>query len=138
MTDDKKQKILLGVLGVLILGMGSWWFVFRDTGPKAEDTDESARAGPKERRTATTSDDKEKRTRRKKAVAKTETRERKTREVATREAKVKERRSRGKKKRKKKKDRQPPAAFLPPSEHWFEELDLEKFDASGFRPPVFA
>ena len=137
MTSDQKQKTLLGVLGVLILGMGStWWFVFRDTGPKTDQTGTTQTKEKKRRRVTGTTEKKEKRQRRK-VEAKTEKRERKTREVVERETKVKARRTKGKKKRKKKKDRQPPAASLPPSEHWFEELELEQFDASGFRPPVF-
>ena len=34
MTDDYKQKVLLGVVGVLVLGMSSLWYISRDTGPK--------------------------------------------------------------------------------------------------------
>jgi hypothetical protein len=136
-TSDQKQKTLLGVLGVLILGMGStWWFVFRDTGPKIDQTAGTQTKEKKKREVAASTDKKGKR-KRTKVEAKTEKRERKTREVTERETKAKAKRTKGKKKRKKKEDRQPPAASLPPSERWFEELELEQFDASGFRPPVF-
>lgn len=137
MTNDKKQKMLLGLLSVLILGAGSWW-MFRDTGSKTQQVATTGASEKKKRRTADTEKKKTSRKTRKKATAKTETRERKTREVAERKTSAKKRRGKSKSKRKKKKDTQPPAAFLPPGEEWFEELELEKFDASDFRPPVFA
>ena len=43
MIANNKQKILLGIPLVLVLGMGSYWFVLRDTGPK---TEQVVNAGP--------------------------------------------------------------------------------------------
>lgn len=40
MDEQKKQKVMLGVLGVLIVGMGAYYFVFRDTGPAVVQTQE--------------------------------------------------------------------------------------------------
>ncbi len=38
MDEQKKQKVMLGVLGVLIVGMGTYYFVFRDPGPDVTQT----------------------------------------------------------------------------------------------------
>ena len=35
--DEKQQKILLAVLGVLALGAGSWFVFFRDSGNQVKD-----------------------------------------------------------------------------------------------------
>lgn len=44
MAMDNRQKTLLGVLVVLVLGMGSWFVFLRDSGPAT-----AANTGPKER-----------------------------------------------------------------------------------------
>ena len=36
MIANNKQKILLGIPLACVLGMGSYWFVLRDPGPKTE------------------------------------------------------------------------------------------------------
>lgn len=38
MDEQKKQKVMLGVLGALIVGMGAYYFVFRDSGPDVAQT----------------------------------------------------------------------------------------------------
>ena len=54
MDDKKKQMLLFGVLGVLVLGAGSYFLFLRDTGPtkKHDTTQREARA--RERKAPTT------------------------------------------------------------------------------------
>jgi len=40
--DATKKKVLVGVLGVLALGAGTYYFVFRDTGPKVQASSQEA------------------------------------------------------------------------------------------------
>ena len=115
--DEKKQKILLGVLGVLVLGMGSFWYFTRDTGSKNTRSDVSAQTERKSRyadseKTVKT----KKRTRRTAKSTKSEPKERATRVYKERETKSKRRRGGGKKKIKKKKFAPPLAMDIRPFE----------------------
>lgn len=134
--DSNKQKILLGVLVVLLVGMGggTYWFVFRDTAPKYEVTTDQSKVQRRERRTSGAT--KEKRTRRSRRTAREDEEERverRERKVGERKKSHRRRRTKGRKTIKKKKKELPPVACLPPYLDRFEE-----FDPNDFRPPVFA
>ncbi len=131
MNGDKKQKMMLGGLVVLLLGMGSWWFVFRDTGPE-EISLTKAGSGEAKKRERKGKDEKSKtRERRKKRTVAVES-TKKVREKTERKSKKSNRRTRKGVKINKKKKTQPPAACLPPREDW-----LEDFDPSEYNPPMF-
>ncbi len=138
MADNKRQTVMLGVLGVLVLGAGStYWFVLRDTGPQTMKLKEGPSSTEKKKRRSSEDDDKSKKKKktRDRTEAKAERVERKTRDRSDREKKktTKKRRSRGGRKIEKKKKELPPAAWMPPQEDWFEELEIQ-----DFRPPSFA
>ena len=134
-SSDKKQKILLGVLGVLLVGMGgTYWFVLRDTGPKYDMGTQQGAVEKKKRRTSEKKDEvTKKRTRRAKSTAKGDPVEKKTRAVKERKKQDKRRRTKKGTKIKKKKKELPPVAWLPPWDDRFEE-----FAPGDFRPPSFA
>ncbi len=48
MDETKRQKIILGVVAVLAIGAGTYYFVSRDTGPKGS---ARADAAPSQKRT---------------------------------------------------------------------------------------
>ncbi len=129
MTDDKKKKVMLGVLASLVVGMGGvYWFVWRepgdggssmaaDTGAQKVKREKRAPEKTKKRRASRT------------GKSSSEKGEKVTREKTERTSKKKSRRGKGKSKVKKKKKTLPPAAYLPPKDDW-----LEDFDPNSFRP----
>ena len=133
-ADEKKQKILLAVLAVLILGMGgTYWFVIRDPGPKRQAAvDQGKTVREKRQRSGTTKEKKERATR-EKSERKAERSDRSERDVKKKEKSRKGRRGKKGKKIKKKKKELPPAAFVPADPDWMDGLD-----ASAFQPPKFA
>lgn len=110
MAADKKQKMLLGGLAVLILGMGSVWYFTRDTGTTSGVTFEE-RTGPKRRRqTATTQTKATRKKSRVRKTAKADPLEKKQRMVKKeRRAGPKKQRKRGKRRIQKKKFAAPAA-----------------------------
>ncbi len=48
MDEEKKQKVMIGVLAALVLGAGAYFFAFRDTGGP---TKQAIKTGPVVRRT---------------------------------------------------------------------------------------
>lgn len=109
MNKEKKQKVLLGVLVVLLLGAGSIWYFVRDTGP----IEQEGTGGSSERKRRVRSTTKEERSVRKtrESLAPEERQaERTKRERATRERKERTRRSGPRKAKKKKKEKTAPAA----------------------------
>ena len=132
--DEKKQRIVLGVLVVLILGMGgTYWFVIRDTGPKRQAVIDRGEVVKEKRQRGGTKKEKATRARRKKSSPKTERVERETREVKKKEKTRKGRRGKKGKKIKKKKKELPPAAFVPADPDW-----MDGSDVTDFQPPKFA
>ena len=132
--DEKKQKILLGVLVVLILGMGgTYWFVIRDTGPKRQAVIDRGEVVKEKRQRGGTEEEKAKRVKRDKSRPKTERVERDTRDVKKKEKTRKGRRHKKGTKIKKKKKELPPAAWVPADPDWMEGLDV-----TDFQPPKFA
>lgn len=127
MTDDKKQKVLLAVLGVLVLGAGSvYWFVIRDANSGGN---AAAAQGPTEKRKRVRDTDKTKKTKRTRRAkrATTERAEKTVRERTERKASKKSRRGKRGSKIKKKKKALPPAAYLPPLDDWLQEFDPHSF-----------
>lgn len=109
MDQAKKQKVIIGVVVVALLGMGSVWFVRRDSGSTQ---DLSARQGGERRKRASATVDKKKkgRTKRKRATAgKKSTVGRKEREVKERVVKKRKSRKKGSKKKRRKKSLTPAA-----------------------------
>lgn len=127
MIDQKKQKVLMAVLGVLVLGMGSvYWFVLRDGDSGGKDLSEQT-AGKKTKRVR--APDKTKKTKRASRVKRgpVEKAEKTVRERTERKASKKSRRGKRGSKIKKKKKSLPPAACLPPMDDWLQEIDLHSF-----------
>lgn len=129
MADDKKQKVMLGILASLLVGMGGvYWFVFRGDDSGSDDMALKTGGGKVKREKRVTEKPKRKRTNRanrgqeerggKVVREKTERKTRKKSRRGTRAGKVK-----------KKKKSLPPAAYLPPKDDW-----LEDFDPNSFRP----
>ena len=103
MDQEKKQKVILGVVAALIIGAGGIWYTTRDSGT-TETQAVQKDSGPKKRRgadvAATKKVGKKKRTA---ATVKKTASVQKTREVKERKTKEKRKRKVGKKKKKKKK-----------------------------------
>ena len=132
--DEKKQRIVLGVLVVLILGMGgTYWFVIRDAGPKRQGAIDRGEVVKEKRQRAGREKEKAKRVKRDKSRPKTERVERETREVKKKEKSRKGRRGKKGKKIKKKKKELPPAAWVPADPDWMDGTDV-----TDFQPPKFA
>lgn len=129
MSDEKRQKVMIGVLAVLVLGAGGYWFVLRDSGAGDRASDVNTGVERKKREKKGDSNKTTKRATRDKGKKTTERAERKERVRTERDTTRKKRRSKGKAKVKKKKKELPPAACLPPVDDW-----LEEFDPSSFRP----
>ena len=109
MTDDKKQKVLIGVLAVLILGAGGYYFVFRDSGGNTGPQVEQAQVERKQR-TAAPVETNKRTARRETAPQDAEpVAERQTREVEERATRTRERRKSGGIERKKEKKLTPAA-----------------------------
>lgn len=130
--DDKQKKILIGVLAALLLGAGSWYFVFSG-GESAEERFVKKDRGPKRDRRAGATTTKKKKRKRARADAKPEAREKRTREYDEVRKRPKKSRSKGSRKKKKKKNTTP-MAFAP--------LDFEPQEAiaagecTGFLPAL--
>ena len=102
--DDKKRKIIIGVLAVALLGAGGTWFMMRDTSDSTERTGKTTGSRRRTKKEKTGTERKARRKTREKvdAVAKTsKRRERKETERKTTTRK-KRRRSGGKKVKKEK------------------------------------
>lgn len=114
MAEDKKQKVMLAVLGVLIVGMGSYWFVFRDSGPQTVRDDDNQTAERK-RRERKAPEETTSRRRAREAPEQTVERasRREKREVRERPSVDRRRRKVGRKKKKKKKLTAPAAMIIP-------------------------
>lgn len=126
---DKKQKVMLGVLASLIVGMGGvYWFVIRggDSGGGSLAGETGGQKVKRER--GTTQKGKKKRSSRA-TRGRVEKAEKTIRETSDRKSRKKSRRGSRASKVKKKKKTLPPAAYLPPKEDW-----LEDFDPNSFRP----
>lgn len=99
---DKRQKTLLGVLAVLVIGAGGAWYMFSSGGSNSNVVVDQGTFQKKERKTKdATKDKKAKKTRKKAGRKKAEIRQRDT--LERKKAKKKTRRSqkRGKEKKKK-------------------------------------
>ena len=129
MADDKKQKVMLGVLASLIVAMGGvYWFVLRpdDSGVGSITEGTGGQKVKRERRTSQSG----KKTRSSRANrGPAERAEKVVREKSERKTRKKSRRGSRSSKVKKKKKTLPPAAYLPPKDDW-----LEEFDPNSFRP----
>lgn len=128
MAEDKKQKVVLGVLAALVIGMGGYWFVLRDSGAGASNVAMESKGGKTKRVRPEPKNTKKKRSRRAER-AKPERAEKKVREKTERTSKKKTRRGRSSGKVKKKKKTLPPAAYYTPKDDW-----LEDFDPNSFHP----
>ena len=128
MAKDKKQKVMLGVLAALVIGMGSYWFVWRGGDSGGSGTAVKTGGGKVQREKREPKRAKKQRTRRvnKGSAAKAE---KATREKTERKSKKKSRRGSRASKVKKKRKTLPPAAYLHPKDDW-----LEDFDPNSFRP----
>ncbi len=104
MDDQKKQKVILALVAVLVLGAGtSFWYFGRDSGSSAQKAGESGPAVRRER-AATDGQGKDRSRRRVKATReKAPVKVRATREVTENRKKSRKARGRGTKKVKKKK-----------------------------------
>jgi uncharacterized protein HemX len=101
MTQDRKQKVLLGVLVALILGAGTTWYVSRDS--KTEQVTQTKQKIEKTRRGGSkVADTKKVRAKRKSSVKEEVKAERSKRETKERKQQTKKRRKSNKKKKKKK------------------------------------
>jgi len=100
-ADDKRQKVLLGVLAVAAIAAGGYFFILRDTGPKVQK--QTAAPLVKKERKVSTNNEKKGRKVRKEAKQSRETTVRKERERADSGPKQKKVRKKAKKKTKKKK-----------------------------------
>ena len=126
MTAEKKQKVVMVVLGVLVLGAGSVWYVRRDGNSGGNDL--SGQTGGQKKNRVREADKKQK-TKRSSRVKRgqAERAEKTVRERSERKAGKKKRRGvRGSKIKKKKKALQP-AAYLPPMDDWLQEIDTQSF-----------
>ena len=102
MEMDKKQKTMLGVLAVLVIGAGGAWYVFNSGGSSSNVVVDQGAFQKKERKTRDATKDKNvKKTRKKAGRKKAEVRQRETFE--RKKAKKKSRRSKRKGQEKKKK-----------------------------------
>ncbi|MBI4719400.1 MAG: hypothetical protein HY763_16515 [Planctomycetes bacterium] len=103
MSQDQRQKVILIGLGVLIVGFGAYYFVFRESGTAQVAQVQTA---PTERKARGADAAPEKRVERKsrevEAEASEETAERKTRDVEEREERVREERDTGRREKTKK------------------------------------
>lgn len=126
MTAEKKQKVLMVVLGVLVLGAGSVWYVTRDGNSGGNDLSSQTGAKKTKRVRDTTKTKKTKRASRAKRDP-TERAEKSVRERTERKASKKSRRGKRGSKIKKKKKSLPPAAYLPPMDDWHQEIDPHSF-----------
>lgn len=104
-----KQKIVLGVLAVLILGAGSIWYMFRDSGSQKVEREQTGERTQRRQRTVEVAEKKE-RQKRDTAVEAVETRERRERETVAEERGTRKTRERVQAKVKKKKKKLAPAA----------------------------
>jgi flagellar basal body-associated protein FliL len=86
--EQKKQKVLLGVLGVLVLGAGTYYFVFSGSSTKSDATSDEVVArrqrDPAERRTSGEGERRE-RPKEERVRAEEETAERRVREESDEE-----------------------------------------------------
>ena len=128
-TQDKRQRVLLGVLTSFLVGMGGvYWFVLRESDSGGSGM--AAETGGKKVKREKRDTQKTKKTRVKRGNKNSGPKaEKVTREKKERTSKRKSRRGKGKSKVKKKKKTLPPAAYLPPKDDW-----LEDFDPNSFRP----
>ena len=104
MEVDKRQKLLLVVVAVCVLGMGGVWFAFRDTGPSQRGPSDRPAA---QKRVREVKDKKPKATKRgdsrKRRKDAQQTLEKRQRDPSERKVLDKKRRKRGKAKQEKKK-----------------------------------
>ena len=129
MADDKKKKVMLGILAALLVGMGGvYWFVIRegDSGGATMAAETGGKKTVREKRPQRQGK-KQRSSRASKGPA--ERSEKVTREKSERKSRKKSRRGARTGKVKKKKKTLPPAAYLPPKDDW-----LEDFDPNSFRP----
>ena len=128
MAEDKKQKIMLGVLAALVIGMGGYWFVLREGDSGASRVAVGSGTAKIKREKGVSKDKKKTRaTRANRGPA--ERAEKKVREKRADTSRKKSRRGKRGSKIKKKKKTLPPAAYLLPKDEW-----LEDFDPNSFRP----
>lgn len=129
MAIDQKQKVMLGILAALLVGMGGvYWFVYRER----DSGDSSMAAGTESQKVKRETKISQKSTKKRSSRA-----SRGPAEQAEKVVREKSERKRGKKSRrgtragkvKKKKKTLPPAAYLPPKDDW-----LEDFDPNSFHP----
>ena len=126
MANDKKQKVMLGILAALLVGMGGYWFVIRE-GDSGGDTMAAGTGGKKvKREKKITQRAKRKRSSRANKGS-VEKGEKVVREKTERKARKKSRRGSRSGKVKKKKKTLPPAAYLPPKDDWLEDFDPNSF-----------
>ncbi|MCH8150076.1 MAG: hypothetical protein IH987_19195 [Planctomycetes bacterium] len=128
MAEDKKQKVILGVVAALVIGMGGYWFVLRDSGAGASNVAVGSGGGKTKRARAKPKTTKKTRSRRA-DQGPADRAEKKIREKKERPSKKKSRRGNRGGKVKKRKKTLPPAAYLPPKDDW-----LEDFDPNSFHP----
>lgn len=129
MANNKKQKVMLGILAALLVGMGGvYWFVLRENDSGSGNTDLETR-GKKVKRDRTVAKKEKKKRSTRATKGSSERGEKVTREKKERKSRKKSRRGGKTSKVKKKKKTLPPAAYLPPKEDW-----LEDFDPNSFRP----
>lgn len=111
MGDDTKKKIMLGGLAAVVLGMGSWFFVFRGS-DTVDNTVVLKKKEPKRDRRAGATTNRKKKKMRARGSSKPEIREKRTREYEETRTRPKKSRTRGGRKKKKKKN-MAPLAFAP-------------------------
>lgn len=63
MDEAKKQKVMLAIIAVCVLGAGGAWFVFRDSGSEQTAATTRSSGQRKQRRVTATNDKKKRRTR---------------------------------------------------------------------------
>lgn len=116
MDDQKRQKVLLGLLAVAALGAGGWFFVLRDTGPDPTTRALNETKGRKKRAVAADAPARKSRGKRARATpAKTRTTAGRTKRARGEKKAGEGRAKRGQSKRaaKKRKKKTAPAACLP-------------------------